>query len=226
MRSLQKIFGSVRWTRIFLILVFITCCEKLFAQFPKYDVYQLSGFVFSEDNHKPLNLAGVKVKNSLRGTVTNEKGYFSLPLYKIDTIVFSFIGYKTKSFTLSRAVSGVKYDTLQFYSVQILLRADTIIVPAAYVFPRDFTAFKMDFLNLKLPEDSLQIAGLRPEILALMMKDLPPDGQEVYGRVAQQWIYNQRNMATLKMNPLTDPFAWVKFIRFLVDESKKKKKKK
>lgn len=226
MRSLRKIFGNTGGIRIFFILIFFSSLEKSFAQFPKYDVYQLSGFVLSEDYHKPLNLAGIKVKNSLRGTVTNEKGYFSLPLYKTDTVIFSFIGYKTKSFTLSRAVSGVKYDTLQFYSVQILLRADTIIVPAAYVFPRDFTAFKMDFLNLKLPEDSLQIAGLRPEILALMMKDLPPDGQEVYGRVAQQWMYDQRNTATLKMNPLTDPFAWYEFIKFLVDESKKKKKKK
>ena len=55
---------------------------------------KVSGYVRDADGN-PLDLVNIRVQNTLIGTMSNEKGYYSLSVSKGDsvTIVFSCLGY-------------------------------------------------------------------------------------------------------------------------------------
>lgn len=57
----------------------------------------IKGKVLDAENKEPLSFASVSVQNSNYGTITNEEGDFKLILKdKVDQIIFSYLGYKTK----------------------------------------------------------------------------------------------------------------------------------
>jgi hypothetical protein len=53
------------------------------------------GIVADSSSLEVISGVHVKVKNSVQGTVTNRNGRFSIAASSFDTLVFSFIGYKT-----------------------------------------------------------------------------------------------------------------------------------
>lgn len=61
------------------------------------------GRVF-EETEPPLALPGVSiiVKNSNKGTVSDDDGYFSIKVAKNDVLVFSFVGFESKEFMVNR----------------------------------------------------------------------------------------------------------------------------
>ena len=60
----------------------------------------IKGIVADSANHRPIPYVNVIIKHTYRGTTTDGKGYFSLPAHLTDTLVFSFVGYKTLEFPL------------------------------------------------------------------------------------------------------------------------------
>jgi hypothetical protein len=58
----------------------------------------IKGLVADSANHRPIPYVNVIIKNTTRGTTTDVKGYFSVPAYSTDTLVFSFVGYKSLEF--------------------------------------------------------------------------------------------------------------------------------
>lgn len=48
--------------------------------------------------HRPIPYVNVIIKHTQRGTTTDQKGYFSVSAAPADTLVFSFVGYKTLEF--------------------------------------------------------------------------------------------------------------------------------
>ncbi len=65
---------------------------------------QFSGRVLSSDNNLPVAFANVYISNSLIGTITNEKGAFSIdhiPELRFDLII-SCIGYETQKLSLEK----------------------------------------------------------------------------------------------------------------------------
>lgn len=75
-----------------ILLLFISVVYKANAQ----DKFTVSGYAKDAKNGEALIGVTVYKKNSQIGTSTNEYGFYSLTLPKgQDTIVFSFVGYKT-----------------------------------------------------------------------------------------------------------------------------------
>ena len=75
-----------------VLLLFI--CSAFMAQ--SQDKFTISGYVKDAKNGEALIGVTVYKKNSQVGTSTNEYGFYSLTLPKgQDTVVFSFVGYKT-----------------------------------------------------------------------------------------------------------------------------------
>jgi hypothetical protein len=64
-------------------------------------VETIKGLVADSASHRPIPYVNVIIKNTQRGTTTDEKGYFSLSADLADTLVFSFVGYKTLEFPLN-----------------------------------------------------------------------------------------------------------------------------
>ncbi|MDD4192777.1 MAG: SusC/RagA family TonB-linked outer membrane protein, partial [Mangrovibacterium sp.] len=64
----------------------------------------IRGRVFDK-SEPPQSLPGVSVsiKNTTRGTVTDEQGYFKLTANKGDILVFSFIGYRPQEFLVEKS---------------------------------------------------------------------------------------------------------------------------
>ncbi len=58
----------------------------------------IKGIVADSASHRPIPYVNVIIKHTYRGTTTDGKGYFSLPAQPTDTLVFSFVGYKTLEF--------------------------------------------------------------------------------------------------------------------------------
>ncbi len=68
------------------------CC---FAQ-----KHTITGTVYDEANNVLAN-ANVIVKDSKKGTITNEKGQFSMDLEKISALEISYLGFETRSIVIS-----------------------------------------------------------------------------------------------------------------------------
>src|ERR1700726_1721646 len=79
------------------------------------DNVALRGYVYDKDNNQPLSLAAIQVKNSQLGALTEDNGFFELPLPKVnlkDSIKISFIGYLPKTILVAGYKQG---DTLKIY---------------------------------------------------------------------------------------------------------------
>ncbi len=50
----------------------------------------------TDENGNPVQGVSVKIKNSAKGTVTNEKGLYEISMSTTDSLSFSFIGYETQ----------------------------------------------------------------------------------------------------------------------------------
>ena len=86
----------------FLLLVFlISAVNFCFAQ----NSGPTKGVVLDAIDHTALPYVNILILKNNRGTISNEKGDFSIDLSDLlpkDTISFQFIGYKTKSITLEQ----------------------------------------------------------------------------------------------------------------------------
>jgi hypothetical protein len=60
-----------------------------------YNQTLYQGIVADSSTLEVITGVHVKLKNSVEGTVTNRNGRFSIPASPFDTLVFSFIGYKS-----------------------------------------------------------------------------------------------------------------------------------
>lgn len=62
------------------------------------EVVEVKGFVADSATLKPISWVNVIIKHTSHGTTTNNNGYFTLSANRSDTILFSFIGYRTLEF--------------------------------------------------------------------------------------------------------------------------------
>lgn len=79
-----------------LVILFVSASCSCFAQ----DLELINGIVADSATFIPLQYVNVQVKNSTRGTSSDSKGNFSIPASRKDTLLFSFIGYRTVELSL------------------------------------------------------------------------------------------------------------------------------
>jgi len=80
------------------IIVFCGWTANLYGQ----NTQSVAGKVLDAQSMKPLPGVNIKVKGTTTGTTTNAKGRFSLNVPSMqDTLIFSYIGYKTKNIPIS-----------------------------------------------------------------------------------------------------------------------------
>jgi len=63
-----------------------------------------TGFVIDRQTGKPLSNANIQIKNTYRGTITNEDGRYKITINKLPaTLVVTYIGYMTKRITFTES---------------------------------------------------------------------------------------------------------------------------
>ncbi|WP_299667337.1 carboxypeptidase-like regulatory domain-containing protein [uncultured Polaribacter sp.] len=79
-------------------LIFILCLLATLGTFSQTDslaITVLKGQVIHAENNKVLSAAHILNLNTVKGTITNDKGFFELPTRVNDTILVSYLGYES-----------------------------------------------------------------------------------------------------------------------------------
>ncbi|GHM99067.1 hypothetical protein WSM22_05570 [Cytophagales bacterium WSM2-2] len=206
---------TVRNFYFFLVLLFCVALlnsQEASAQ-AKRRVIQLSGFV-TDTTGAFLPGVNLYVPKAGRGTSTSRNGFFSLPVLVGDSLTITCIGYRPQSYT-------VPDDAKEFTSVLLEMSEDYQILPPVYVMQTE-ELFKEAVLALNIPLDNTGIdpKSMNAELMALMVKTTPMDGNANYRYYIEQFSTSAENKFHPIYNPFLNPLNWVKFIK----DMKKKKK--
>lgn len=146
---------TMKKSLLLIMLVGGILANKANAQFEKVkdSVVQLYGIVMTADSLEGIPAVSITIRNSHRGTISNDQGVFSIVVLKGDIIEFSHVSYKPKVIEVPTNLEGNQYSVVQ------LMVADTAYLPVTIIKPRPSPEqFARDFTNTKVPDDDLEIA--------------------------------------------------------------------
>lgn len=189
------------------------------AQAGRRHLIQLSGIVLDENDSSVRGLlpgVHVYVPKAGRGTSTNPTGFFSMPVLPGDSIVISAVGYVRQHYIVPNIPEDFWTIVVEMTTDNTYLREVTILP-----FPTE-EVFKQAVLALNVPMDNgIDPRNLNAQLMALMMRTTPMDGNLNYRYYMEQYnqsIYNKQMGVT---NPFLNPFNWARFFRDLKANKKK-----
>jgi len=187
---------------------------------------QFSGVVVTENDNgepEPLPYTNISILNTNRGTVSEFDGFFSLVAALGDTIVFSRVGFKTTSHTISDTLSS------DFYSWYQVMSQDSVLLPEAVIYPWPSREhYKIEFLALDISNELRRKAdeNLAERVLREMRYEMPADGKEAFNLMVDKQIQSAKYDGQFKPQHIFDAVAWAKFIKAWKNGDFKRKKKK
>jgi len=196
----------------FLLLVFLgfqssqTMAQQSSPQSRKR-IIQLSGVTIEKDS---LFVPGVHiyVPKAGRGTTSNGVGYFSMPVLPGDSVVISSLGFKRQTMIVPNSISD-------FVTVVVEMVEDVTYLQEVKImaFPTE-EVFKEAVLALNIPmETGVNPQNLNAELLALMMRSTPMDGNLNYRYYIDQYANSVNDKYQPRTNPFLNPFNWAKFFK-------------
>lgn len=185
------------------------------------ELIQLSGLVVSVDSLQGLPLVSIRVKNTNKGTFTDEGGFFSFVVKKTDTIMFSFIGYKTVEYILPANLKGIKYSIIQPMAEDTVFLNTAVI--RSYPTPDEFDYY---FVKATIPDAYYEAStrNLRKKTLETLAQNMSMDGAANQRYTTQQQAYRYYYNGQLPPNRIFDPFAWGQFFNAWKNGAYQKKK--
>ena len=176
-------------------------------------VVQVSGLVVTGDSLSPLPYCTVFRSRDRRGTMTDARGFFSLPALTGDTLEFSSVGYVSQQAVIPEGGELARVNLVQ------PMGRDTVAMKDAFVYPwPSRERFRQDFLALGLPNQGLDPAWdspMDPMDVYDRLSEVGRDGQstssEVLAAQAQQAGYAGQAPPVNLLNPV----AWVQFLQAL-----------
>lgn len=182
------------------------------AQFETFkdSVVQLYGIVMTADSLKGLESVSVVIKGQNRGTITNNKGVFSIVVLKGDKVEFTSIGYKPKVVVIPANLEGNQHSIIQ------LMVNDTVYLAATIIKARPTRAqFERDFLNTEVPDDYITVARKNNSAATrkLLVATLPTDGREAGSNYLRQNANKAYYAGQAPPMNIFNPFAWAEFIK-------------
>ncbi len=173
-------------------------------------IVQFTGIVTQGDSLFGIAGAAVYVPKAARGTLTNEYGYFSLPVLAGDSIIVRALGFRNRL-----VVVPATYQK-DGYSAVLRMEEDATILPEVRIFPwTTEKLFKEAFLALKLPERALTAPekNLNDEVLRRIYQTMPSSAAanaRATFALQQNDVLRRNSVPTI---PLLDPFAWARFVK-------------
>lgn len=194
-----------------------------FAQ-EKERIIQFSGLVVGGDSLYGIWGVHIYVPHSGRGSISNEYGYFSMPVLISDSIIISAVGFKKQHIIIPDDAKN------QSYTAIIELIIDTTILPTVEIYPYPTVElFKQAFLALELDDENQSNAqkNLDEKVLARILYDSEMDASMNYTNYMNQEVYkiSTQRFDPRYANPLLNPFAWIALIQSIRRGDFKKKKK-
>ena len=194
----------------FLLLISPVALKAQLIESFKDTIVQFDGVTMTADSLRAVPGVSVVVTGQNRGTVSNDKGVFSIVAMKGDVIEFSAIGFKSKAVKIPGNLKGNHFSMIQ------LMVTDTTYLPATIIRPYPTREeFPNDFLTWKIPDDQYEIARQNTERskLRALAFVTPGDAQasvgQYFNKQAQTLYYSGQQPPINIFNP----FAWAQFIQ-------------
>jgi len=172
---------------------------------------QLTGIVVN-DSLQRLPFTAVFDKTTQRGVICDYYGYFALVVHPGDTLQFSFIGFKKKTFVVPQA------DSTNSLSIVSMLESDTIMSAPVDVYPwPSKDQFADAFVNLEIDNDAINRAKKRlsPQEMAFVYGTMGSDASISYKSQSQQYLNQIYYRGQQAPNNLLNPVAWNNFLKSL-----------
>src|SRR5690606_21766094 len=153
-----------------------------------------------------VSFTAITIKNSTRGTVSDNSGYFSIFAYELDTLVFSNVGYSQSTFVVPPNFPKESYGLVQ------VMTTDTILLEEVVVYPCSRREdFESAFLATE-PTNNLKMKSFEAQRRIQQALDTQLSREKYY--------YNQMRYSRLydltgeiPPNNFLNPITWSNFIR-------------
>ncbi len=192
--------------RILLILFAFAILSLSKANAQNERLVQLTGRIRNE-LLQPLPFSHIFIMNNLRGTITDNQGKFSIVTEVYDTVMFSCLGYKRRTFVIPGNLPE------PFLTLEIILPQDTFFIGEVVIYPwKNYEEFKEAFLNLKLPDDDMERARRNIALLKTqIIMENSPNARENFQYVMERQYQETFNQGTVPSYQIFNPLAWIKF---------------
>jgi hypothetical protein len=196
--------------RLLLVVFLVPSLNTLVFAQEEVDarIVQINGVTITADSLRAVPGTTVTVKNKYRGVISSEQGVFSIVCYKGDTLEFTGVGFRAKSYVIPTGIRG------QYFSMIQLMVQDTFYLPETIVKPLPTREqFDYAFRHWRIPDDQYEVARKNTDQLTLraLAYTMPRDGREnqaVYQQgVARDAIY----YGQAKPSNISNPLAWAEF---------------
>ena len=131
-------------TKISVIILFLFSFSSVFSQ----DII-IQGIVYDKDSITPMPFAYVVNKNSSVGTLSDEKGNFSIRIKMGDTLSFSYLGYSVTKLFTHTLKDSVKNASL---NVKIFLKQKASELKSILIVDHSFTKERKESYEQKIDE--------------------------------------------------------------------------
>jgi hypothetical protein len=172
---------------------------------------QLTGIVVN-DSLERLPFTAVYDKTTQRGVICDYFGFFALVVHPGDTLQFSFIGFKKKTYIVPET------DQSNSLSIVSLLESDSIQSDPVDVYPwPSKDQFADAFVNLQIDNDAINQAKerLSPQEMAFVYGTMGSDASISYKAQTAQYLNQVYYRGQQAPNNLLNPVAWSNFLKSL-----------
>ena len=214
--------------RKLLLFIFFVLTVTLFGQRAQAQGEQkaiiFTGVVVAGKSTDRLPGAYIFIPKAGRGALTNNAGYFSIPVFPGDSIVYSYVGYKTQFHVIPRNYNAETYSAIIAMQESVTMLAEVRVYPYATE-----EEFKKAFLELKLPDQADRDALARstdPDYINRLAQQLPNNAQTNYRYTMDQQLFGRESAANKGFAttfPFLNPFAWANFIKSVQNGDLKQK---
>lgn len=204
-----------------LIIFLLACylgCTHLFAQ---EKAVILSGLLLDKDSKAPVEAARIINPMAGKGSVSNEKGIFTLRVVAGDSLIIRSPQYRT-------AFYKVPNNQVESYSITLMLEEAVEVIAPIQVYPySDERSFKDAFLNIETETEEIKAMkqnldkGKLQDAARQSAQDSKSSTQQQLRTQSQQPITNS-SLPTLN---IFSPTAWREFSK-QVKQGKNEKERK
>jgi hypothetical protein len=203
-----------------LTIIFLLFVTSVFAQDKNQanKLVQFSGIITDADSNMVVPYVTItNLSNKGQKYAANYQGFFSFIVNPGDTVVFSAVGFTSKTLALPKVIADNKYTAM------IQIKSEVVYLQTVRVNPwATIEEFNKDFLSLKVADDDMAIAkkNLSRTSINGMKLTLGRDAGEISNA---NYRYNFDRMMNVNMrqtNPLLNPFAWGKLMQEIFNGDK------
>ena len=208
---------------LLLLVFFIIEGHEVYAQGQVKSI-MFTGRIVGGKSTQALSRTHIFIPKAGRGTLADEGGYFALPVFPGDSVVFSYVGYQRQYHVIPRR------HMEESYSAIILLKEDVKTLAEVRVYPYSTEEeFKKAFLAMKLPDEADRKNlenNVRQEYMMQMAAITPMSAATNYRAYMDQQIFGRENASNRSFTttvPFLNPFAWANFIKSVKNGDLKQK---